>query len=264
MTLESKIGYSHQWSNAYYHVNFWCGFCEKIIQASHDPHKPVSPGKGADDNDASNHRWDHIGAHFDKGKLNMKDWTYWECPEKIGNLEDAKIVRDSYDGKENPRKEVRKKEKQMLELRMKQQNAAMSGLKTGEKRKATKDLPHHRSRKTKNSRITPIYWECVSFTSSLCLSHPIPSLRPSFSSLTSPNKPPKCECGNGPISVQNHASCPEKCGHQRCDGCEGNYARDGGEELAILRGPYDSWGRNGRSPGSDDTLVDGRPFDMDM
>lgn len=67
----------------------------------------------------------------------------------------------------------------------------------------------------------------------------------------------KCECGNGPISIQNHASCPEKCGHQRCDGCEGNYARDRGEEVALIRGPYDSWGVGGRtSPDSDGTPVE--------
>lgn len=163
MTLKSKIGYSHQWYNAYYKVNFWCGFCKKIIQASHDPHKPVSATKGADDNEPSNHRWDHIGAHFDKEKLTMKNWTPWENPEKIGNLKDAKIIRESYDGKENPRKEVRKKEKQIKEERMKQQQTAIiSGPKTGEKRKATKDHVPLRSRKTKNSSATFIYWNCVS------------------------------------------------------------------------------------------------------
>ncbi|TID16450.1 C2H2 type zinc finger domain protein [Venturia nashicola] len=225
MTLESKIGYSHQWSNAYYQVNFWCGFCKKIIQASHDPHKPVLPGKGADDNDASNHRWDHIGAHFDKGKLKMDQWTYWECPEKIGNLTDVKFIRDAYDGKVNPRKEERKREKQTEEWRKTQGDAELD---VGRKRKAGEDLliSQRNSKKKKSVTVEPIYWNC-------------------------------CECGNGPISIQNHASCPEKCGHQRCDSCEGNYARDGGEEAAILRGPYDSWGADGRtSPtGSEGTIV---------
>ncbi|KAE9987499.1 hypothetical protein EG328_002484 [Venturia inaequalis] len=230
MTLESKIGYSHQWSNAYYQVNFWCGFCKKIIQADHDPRKPISPGKGADDNDASNHRWDHIGAHFDKEKLKMDQWVYWEHPEKIGNLKNVKFVRDSHDGKENPRKEERKREKlkerQMEERRMAQADVMLAGPNIGSKRKAGEDFAARRlGKKKKGSSVEPIFWNC-------------------------------CECGNGPISIQNHASCPEKCGHQRCDGCEGNYARDGGEEAAIIRGPYDSWGVDGgTSPGSEGTIV---------
>lgn len=266
MTLKSKIGYSHQWSNAYYQVNFWCGFCKKIIQASHDPHKPVSPGKGADDNDASNHRWDHIGAHFDKGKLKMDKWLYWECPETIGNLKDVKFVRESHDGKENPRKEVRKKEKQMKEKQMRegpmrewsatQQDAVTAGPNIGKKRKAGKDHPSHQTKRPKLSgKITPVYWECVSLPVLFpflphCL--PCPSFPIIFPFLTST----QCECGNGPLSIQNHASCPETCGHQRCDGCDGNYARDGGEEAALLRGPHDSWGRNGASPGIDSLLMD--------
>ncbi|QDS67837.1 hypothetical protein FKW77_007399 [Venturia effusa] len=236
MTLESKIGYSHQWSNAYYSVNFWCGFCAKVIQASHDPHKAVSPGKG-DDNEPSNHRWNHIGAHFDKEKRSMEDWTYWERPERTDRLENAKIIRESYDGKENPRKEARKKEKQMREREMKQQATAtidQSGAaKTGDKRKATDDGSHRR-KKARKAKTTFIYWSC-------------------------------CECGNGPSSIHNHPSCPE-CRHERCDACEGNYARDGGEEAALLRGPYDSWGRDGGSPASDEILVEetGTGFEMGL
>lgn len=167
MTLESKIGYSHQWSNAYYQVNFWCGFCKKIIQADHDPRKPISPGKGADDNDASNHRWDHIGAHFDKEKLKMDQWVYWEHPEKIGNLKNVKFVRDSHDGKENPRKEERKREKlkerQMEERRMTQADVMLAGPNIGSKRKAGEDFAARRlGKKKKGSSVEPIFWNCVS------------------------------------------------------------------------------------------------------
>lgn len=169
MTLESKIGYSHQWSNAYYQVNFWCGFCKKTIQAAHDPHKPVSPGKGVDDNDASNHRWDHIGAHFDKEKLKMDQWTYWECPENIGNLKDVKFVRASHDGKENPKKEERKREKlkmkQLEERQRMERDADLSGPNIGNKRKAGEDLHRGRGKRKKFFPQESIYWNCVSPTS---------------------------------------------------------------------------------------------------
>lgn len=158
MALESKIGYSHQWSNAYYQVNFWCGFCVRVIQVAHDAPRPVVVGKVAEDNDPSDHRWDHIGNHFDKDKLEIKNWKYWECPEKIGSLKEAKFVRDSYgDGKINPQKEERMNKRKL------QAQVEASKLKTGEKRKATYSLPH-RHRKA-HKLILPENWHCVS---SLC------------------------------------------------------------------------------------------------
>jgi hypothetical protein len=243
MTLECKIGYSHQWLNAYFQVNFWCGFCKKVIQADHDPHKQVGSGgsgsgsgKGQDDNDPANHRWDHIDAHFKMGMM-MESWVFWEAKKTRGevanktrgeveNLKDAKFVFSVY-GHDNAPKEERRKERP---------KASISQPQVGEKRKAEGELVRHERRPRGRYTKEMANWNCVSL-----LHFPfISSGSFGSSKLTSY----KCECFNGPISVKLHASCPGRennCSHIRCERCQGNYANDGGEEEVLAIGPYDSW-----------------------
>jgi hypothetical protein len=246
MTLECKIGYSHQWLNAYSDVNFWCGFCKEIIQAKHDPYKlmgstgVIGNGKGQDDNDPASHRWDHIDAHFKEGKT-IESWLFWEANKTLGeieNLKDAKFVWDVY-GKENPEKEKLRKQratKQKLD-------AGISQPQVGEKRKADNELgrPERRPRGRRTTMVTA-FWHCVSlFRCTLLPSHSFWTTKANFA---------KCDCGNGPISIKLHASCPGRengCSHVRCKFCEGNYANDGGELEVLANGPYDSW-RNEESP----------------
>lgn len=45
------------------HVNFWCGFCKKLI-----PQPPDAPN-------ASENRFKHIGDHFDHDKFVIDDWV---------------------------------------------------------------------------------------------------------------------------------------------------------------------------------------------
>lgn len=172
MALKCKIGYSHQWLNAYYQVNFWCGFCKKVIQADHDPHKQVGSGntngKGQDDNDPANHRWDHIDAHFKDG-MTIESWVFWEANKvrgEIESLDDAKFVWDTY-GKVNPKKAARKK-LQPKPGTMGHKGRVSQSI-TGEKRKADGELPRPHERRPRVGRDTVVLdnWNCVSLLSSI-------------------------------------------------------------------------------------------------
>jgi hypothetical protein len=177
MILESKIAYSHQYTNAHYKVNFWCGFCNEVIQADHDPHKLAASvgsgsGKRNEDHDPSNHRWDHLDAHFIKEKKTiydlegnkMTDWTDWTDLEKKKprDLKKADFFwRADVYGKENPRKKTKEKKAQGRPHHTVREHSKGFTSIAGEKRKADGDIDRVGRKFRGRNMVTTIYWHCV-------------------------------------------------------------------------------------------------------